>query len=224
MLAYYRSLSDGYDQKIRQLVPKYDEMTALVVDRVAGRGPRAVLDIGCGTGTLAEQLLDRLPHATITALDVSPEMAGQARKRLARFGHRARVVEGDVSARAPEPAFDAIYSCLVLHNLGPRSKRLVLRSVARSLGSEGVFVWADLVRQANPTAEAKAVEYRRRFALEAGCDPELVRLNFDKEANVDSPLTVEEMVRTVQAIGLTACGARWTHDTFAVLECERGTA
>ncbi len=224
VLAYYQTLSNGYDEKIRQLVPKYDEMTALVVDRVAGRLPRAVLDIGCGTGSLTERILDRLPEATATALDASPAMARQARERLARFGQRARVVEGDVTACALEPGFDVLVSSLVLHNLDPTSKARVLQSVVQWLEPQGAFVWADLIRQPDPASEANAVAYRRRFALEAGCDPDLVTTNFHKEATLDCPVTVEGMIRVAAEIGLPSARLLWTHDAFAVLEFERGSA
>jgi ubiquinone/menaquinone biosynthesis C-methylase UbiE len=221
-LAYYRRLSDGYDEKIRQLVPKYDEMTTLMVDRIVQRSPRAVLDVGCGIGTLSEQVLDRLPAATVTAVDASPDMIYRARARLGRFGPRARTVEGDIATSRLEPGFDVVVSSLVLHNLPMSPKQTALRSLVRVLAPRGTFIWADLVRHTDSTQHTESVEYRRNFALRAGCDPDLVDVNFRKEATTDSPLTVEEMARAMVEAGLTTHRVVWTHDTFAVLEFERG--
>ncbi|MDH3459015.1 MAG: class I SAM-dependent methyltransferase [Gemmatimonadota bacterium] len=223
-LAYYRRLSETYDETIRQLVPAYDEMTALVVERITRRSPHTVLDVGCGTGTLSEQVLDRLPEVAVTALDASPEMIGHAQARLGRFGRRARLVEGDVATCRLEPGFDVVFSSLVLHNIPFGSKTAVLRSVVRLLAPSGTFVWADLIRHASPARQAEAVAFRREFALRAGCDPGFVELNFHKEANADSPLTVEQMANAVAGTGSMTSGVVWAHDTFAVLEFERGAA
>lgn len=56
----------------------------------------AVLDVGCGTGSLA--LLAAEQGHRVTAVDLSPRMAEQARTKLAGFG--AEVLLGD-AARPP---------------------------------------------------------------------------------------------------------------------------
>jgi ubiquinone/menaquinone biosynthesis C-methylase UbiE len=219
--AYYRRLSEAYDETIRQLVPKYDEIASMVVDCVTRPSPHAVLDVGCGIGTLSAQVLDRLPEVVVTALDASPEMIMQAQARLGRYGRRARLVEDDVATCRLTPGFDVVFSNLVLHNVPFESKTRVLHSIVRLLGPNGTFVWADLIRHPSPTRQAEAVEYRREFALKAGCDPDLVDLNFRKEATADSPLTIDEMVHEMAGTQLTASRVVWTHDTFALLEFER---
>src|SRR5439155_4911693 len=55
-----------------------------VLDRLQLRGDECVLDAGCGTGRISEQLLRRLPHVTLIALDADPAMIAAARQRLAR--------------------------------------------------------------------------------------------------------------------------------------------
>jgi malonyl-CoA O-methyltransferase len=53
---------------------------------VAGLPPQAqVLEIGCGTGHLTEQLVSRLPGAHIVATDIAPAMVAACRERLIRF-------------------------------------------------------------------------------------------------------------------------------------------
>ena len=52
------------------------------------------LELGCGSGRVMEALLERGLHAT--GLDAEPAMLDRARHRLARFGSRTRLVEGDM--------------------------------------------------------------------------------------------------------------------------------
>ncbi|MGM1022097.1 MAG: malonyl-ACP O-methyltransferase BioC [Bacillota bacterium] len=42
----------------------------------------SILEIGCGTGTLTEILMNRWPHSSITALDIAPAMILAAEKRV----------------------------------------------------------------------------------------------------------------------------------------------
>jgi len=55
---------------------------AAVLGRLELRGDEQVLDAGCGTGRVTQQLLDRLPDGFVVAVDGSPSMAAAARARL----------------------------------------------------------------------------------------------------------------------------------------------
>lgn len=79
------------------------------------RGDEHVLDAGCGTGALAEELLARVPRGRVTAVDVDPSMVEAARKRLAKDSGRARVVQSDLTTLEGVGPVDVIYSNAVLH-------------------------------------------------------------------------------------------------------------
>ncbi len=96
-----------------------DPMTrwgAKVLDRLELRGDELVLDAGCGTGRVTEQLLERLPGGRVVALDGSPRMIDEARRRLGRFGDRVEFVVADLARPLPltEPV-DAILSTATFH-------------------------------------------------------------------------------------------------------------
>lgn len=89
---------------------------ASVLDRLDVRGVERVLDAGCGSGRVTEQLLARIPGGEVLALDASPAMLAQARVRLAAFGPRVRFVQADL--RDPLPVgtpVDAIVSTATFH-------------------------------------------------------------------------------------------------------------
>lgn len=54
----------------------------------------AALEVGCGSGRAMEALLAR--GLQVTGVDAEAKMLERARKRLARFGARARLVQGDM--------------------------------------------------------------------------------------------------------------------------------
>ena len=96
-----------------------DPMTrwgSAVLDRLPLRGDERVLDAGCGSGRVTEQLAERLPDGRVIALDGSPSMVEAARERLARFGDRIEYVVADLGAPLPiEGDVDAVLSTATFH-------------------------------------------------------------------------------------------------------------
>ncbi|HET9613221.1 MAG TPA: methyltransferase domain-containing protein [Candidatus Limnocylindrales bacterium] len=90
---------------------------ATVLDRLPLVGDETVLDAGCGTGRVTEQLLERLPRGRVVALDGSTAMLDEARRRLARFGDRVAFVAADLGRPLALPTgdVDAILSTATFH-------------------------------------------------------------------------------------------------------------
>lgn len=89
-----------------------------VLDRLPLAGDETVLDAGCGSGRVTELLAERLPGGRVIALDGSPSMIGEARRRLARFGDRVSYVVADLGRPFTLPGgrvADAILSTATFH-------------------------------------------------------------------------------------------------------------
>ena len=84
-----------------------------VVGRLDLSGDERVLDAGCGTGQVTRELLRRLPNGTVVALDGSPSMIEQARKRL--DDGRVEFVVHDLLDPIPIGPVDAILSTATFH-------------------------------------------------------------------------------------------------------------
>jgi trans-aconitate 2-methyltransferase len=84
-----------------------------VLGRLRGLAPDAsVLDVGCGTGRVTEELLALVPQGRVLALDASAEMVALARERL---GARAEVWVQDVLELDLAQPVDAVVSTATLH-------------------------------------------------------------------------------------------------------------
>ncbi|HEX5828087.1 MAG TPA: class I SAM-dependent methyltransferase [Candidatus Limnocylindrales bacterium] len=88
-----------------------------VLERLPLRGDETVLDAGCGSGRVTEQLCERLPRGRVIALDASPSMIAAARERLARFGDRTVYLVANLAGPLPLAAgsVDAVLSTAALH-------------------------------------------------------------------------------------------------------------
>jgi ubiquinone/menaquinone biosynthesis C-methylase UbiE len=103
----------------------------------------AVLEFGCGTGSFAERLLEEhLPtNARYVGGDISETMVALARRRLARFGGRAKVYRSDGSPRLDFGAgtFDRFVVNYVLDLLCVEEIETLLQEASRVLSADGLL-------------------------------------------------------------------------------------
>jgi ubiquinone/menaquinone biosynthesis C-methylase UbiE len=117
--------------------------------RLAGTGD--VLDLGCGTGTLALMAKDREPGANVVGLDGDPKMLDRARGKAAATGSAVRFDEGlSFELPYPDSSFDRVLSSLFFHHLERDGKERTLAEVRRVLRPGGELHVADWGRPANP--------------------------------------------------------------------------
>ena len=101
---------------------------------------RRVLDVGCGTGSLAQAILAAAPSAEVIGIDPSPAFVEYASSRLAG---RARFSIGDAQRLAfDDDSFDACCALLVLNFIPDRTKALdEMRRVVKPGGLLAAAVW-----------------------------------------------------------------------------------
>lgn len=100
---------------------------------------REVLDLGCGTGALMEQVLLEDRTRRLTGLDLSANMLAQAAKRL---GGKVRLVVGDSESLPFEnDCFDLVYCNDSFHHYPTPTRALA--EVKRVLKPGGVFLLGD---------------------------------------------------------------------------------
>jgi SAM-dependent methyltransferase len=101
-------------------------------------GARAVLELGCGTGSDAARLAGE--GYSVTAIDLSGEAIGQAQ---ARFGSLARFLVADMTRPLPFPdgSFDAVMSNVAAHMFPDDVTRTVFAQVGQLVRAGGLFVF-----------------------------------------------------------------------------------
>ena len=101
-----------------------------------------VLDLGCGTGTLALQIARAHPTSVVTGLDGDDKMLRKAHRKA--DGAQVRFDHG-LAQELPYPggSFDRVVSTLFFHHLDRRQKADTAEEVLRVLRPGGQFHVAD---------------------------------------------------------------------------------
>ena len=97
-----------------------------------------VLDVGCGTGFVSEQMVARFGSRRITGVDPSPGMLDRFRAKLAGLPVEATLIEAGVhDMPVPDASFDAVVSGMAFHWFP--EKPAALAAMARRLRPGGVL-------------------------------------------------------------------------------------
>ena len=105
--------------------------------------PKAILDIGCGTGVLLRRLASAYPHAELVGADAAAGMVRQARAAVPK-GHSLRFLEARAEELPfPNGSFDLVVSTMSFHHWQDQQRGLA--EVRRVLALDGVFVLTDVM-------------------------------------------------------------------------------
>jgi tRNA (cmo5U34)-methyltransferase len=188
-----------YDRIIRTYIPHYDESRGVQIDLLAEALPPAscrIIDLGCGTGSLAEVVLDRFSLCSVLVRDIDREMLSLALSRLSRFGSRVQFDAG--SFDEPLPQADAVLAAFALHHIQDLKKKTeVYRRIREAIRPGGVFLNTDAV--SGP------------FWLEQAYQ------NLDNWAEEDTYFSVYEELRAMAQAGFEHPECFWRRGTTAIL-------
>lgn len=133
----------GHDR----LLPLYDPLVRLLgadrarerlIEQAALQPGHRVLDIGCGTGTLAVQIKRAAPRVEVVGIDPDPRALDRSRRKAERAQVHVRFDESFADALPyADASFDRIFSSYMFHHLPQEAKLTALREARRVLRSGG---------------------------------------------------------------------------------------
>jgi tRNA (cmo5U34)-methyltransferase len=183
-------------------VPHRGEGEAVLLELLPERVGR-VLDVGAGDGRLLHLVKLARPTATGVALDLSPTMLSEARRRF-EDEESMEVLEHDLNHPLPAMgSFDAVVSSIAIHHLADGRKRTLYAEIFDLLEPGGVFL--NLERVASPTPNL-----RRRFRAAMGHD-------HGHEEPSDRTLDLETQLFWLREIGFADVDCYWKWLELALL-------
>jgi len=142
----FNRIAEPYDDLNRVISMGRDQRWRRLVVDMGGIGPgQSVLDLGTGTGDLAEAARVRVGETgRVLGLDLSENMLAVARQKIARHGWSNVVVRrGNAEAtEVPDASVDVVTMGWVLRNVGDRAA--TYREIRRVLKPGGRFVSLDM--------------------------------------------------------------------------------
>jgi ubiquinone/menaquinone biosynthesis C-methylase UbiE len=119
----------------------------------------SALDLGVGTGALAQGFLERFSRAKLLAVDGAEAMIELAPTRLGPLAARCSFLRSPFQELPPSvlgaDSYDVVFSSYALHHLTAGEKRSLMPKVVDSLKTGGWFLNADIFVARDQAVEAR---------------------------------------------------------------------
>jgi len=236
-----------WDRQQETYMADREERFAVIADVVqtsAGRPDPLIVDLGCGPGSLAARLLDRMPDAGVVGIDADPLLLGladaaYARPNLRLVDHDLRTPGWPAVLALPRPA-DAAVSTTALHWLTRAELADTYRAIAGLLRPGGVLVNGDHLYDRPGVLRELTRAVRNARAARVGTDgenweawwdavaaePELAELVAERRARNyehtgDPDVTLHDHFELLTAAGFAEVGTVWQSGDDRVLVAVR---
>jgi SAM-dependent methyltransferase len=234
---------DRWEAQQGWYMPDREERFAVMIDAIeaiCGPAPH-VVDLGSGPGSLSRRVLDRLPEARVTAIDMDPVLLAIGRQALGDMGGRLHWLDADLRSRwsaAAEGQVDAAVSTTALHWLQPNALAALYRHLGTVLGPGGVFINGDsmdfpvaetrlaaasrAIRERHERAEGSAESWEDWWAAvesDAGLALEVAERNrrHHDHPDHDHPVELAAHVEALRQAGFSEVDTIWQHLSDRVL-------
>ena len=175
--------------------------------RAASAAKPQMVDLGCGDLAQLAPLLQRLPLANYTGLDLTAAVLPLAQRALGEVPYPSRWIEGDLLAWATSGSDDApvdlLHSAFAIHHLSDEQKATFLRAARRRIAPDGLFIWVDVFRQPGEDRGSYVARYQQRIATS------WPQLSAEQQEHCSSHLAAYDIPADRAAIAQVAEAAGW---------------
>jgi tRNA (cmo5U34)-methyltransferase len=215
---HFEDEAKEFDRVILTLIPHYTTIVRVLVEAIPFErsAPLRVIDLGCGTGTVAAKVLEIFPNAHVTCLDLAENMIAIAKAKLASYPQVQYIVtnfqEFDFGRK-----YDAVVSSLALHHLPTDAdKQKLYRRIYENLNTGGVFYNADVILAPNAFLHEMYINAWLKFMERSISRKEIEGKWLPKHQQEDHPAKLLDQLSWLANIGFADVEVLWKYYDFAV--------
>jgi tRNA (cmo5U34)-methyltransferase len=212
MAVFFDLRAAGYDLHMRENIfsavefAQFYQALSSPIDKTDE--PLHILDLGCGTGLEIEALLQRVPNALVTGVDLSQNMLAELMKRYKnRMDQITLINDSYLTMPLGTRLYDYVISAMSVHHVLADTKRNLYQKIHAALKPGGRYIEGDSVTPAEVEDQFLA-EYHQQVATlppaQAG------------QYHIDVPFSLDTQRRLLVEAGFKNFEVVWQKDSDAV--------
>jgi tRNA (cmo5U34)-methyltransferase len=216
---HFEEEAQEFDAIIRRLIPNYEQMLDALVTALPFNHcqPIRVVDLGCGTGTIARRIKDVYPLAQVTCVDIAEKMLQIAQVKLGEAGDDLRYQLANFEDYEFDATYDVAVSSLALHHLmSDNDKIKFYKKIYDCLTLGGVFYNADVILGSSSDLQERYMEKWREYMRLQVSAEEIEQKWIPQHYDEDYPASLMSQLAWLQAMGFMEVDVVWKYYNFSV--------
>lgn len=200
---------EKYDKNIVATLPYYEEYFKQIIEIVhtAFHKPVTWLDIGCGTGKMADMAIRSFQMENLICCDNSPQMLKIAKERVC--SSKVDFRESLIQNLHYNSDFDVITAILITHYLEYEERITSIRNCYSALKKNGLFFTVENFAPNNDIFKRLYLKRWKNYQYENGkneeeCQSHILRYNTEY-----FPVTITEQIHVLQKCGFKNVEIFW---------------
>jgi tRNA (cmo5U34)-methyltransferase len=213
---HFEAEAEEFDKTILKLIPHYAEMIDALVLSIPFKKDEqiSVIDLGCGTGTVAQKIKNAFPNSKISCLDIAENMIKMAQKKL---GEKIDCYVSNFYEFTFDKKYDVIVSSLALHHLeSDEDKKMFYKKIYNALNKNGVFYNADVVLGSNEHLQELYMAKWKAFMGKSVSLEEIENKWLVNYKSEDRPTSLMNHINWLRDIGFGDVDVVWKYYNYAV--------
>ena len=209
--------AEEYDEKIKKTLPYYEEFYRQVIDVVKAKFDRPVkwLDVGCGTGKMAEEGWKAVKIDRLLCCDHSPEMVRTSGERFQNKNVEfltVSLLDMDI-----EETFDVVTAIQVLHYFKGEERMKAVRKCFEALNAGGIFLTFENFAPYSEAGKKLFLKRWKAYQMQQGRSKEECEKHLQRYGKEYYPVTISEQMDSLKQCGFKDCEIIWVSNMQAGL-------
>jgi tRNA (cmo5U34)-methyltransferase len=212
-----------FDHIILKLIPYYHEMIGALIAAIPFEATAKinVIDLGCGTGSIAKKVKETYSNAQVTCVDLAENMIEMAKIKLSSYTD-VRYQISDFYRLNFADTYDVVISSLALHHLmTDEDKQNFYSKIYKALSPNGIFYNADVVLASSSYLQDAYIRQWKEFMCKSVSTQEIEEKWITKYKEEDCPSRLMDQLAWLNNIGFVNTDVVWKYYNFAVYGGEK---
>lgn len=202
--------AESYDRDILNTIPYYDEVYNQIADVVSVTFlNKAVswLDVGCGTGKMAEVVLEQCNVEKMICTDNSSAMLEAARQKIS--SSNVEFLKLPMEEIDYDSQLDVISSILVNHYLSYEERMIAVRECYNALKEEGIYITFESFAPCDGTMRKLYLKRWEKYQYSKGKSIKECEEHLSRYGTEYFPITIQEQIRILKECGFRGIEIFW---------------